>query len=132
MGKAKKKEKEIKQPLERKDVKDGLLGVLNQMALAKPEKSEYWGVLDRLNTSDEDLILKTNLPRPQAVAGLYMIAEYYRSLGLELPATTLEAYLDKYMEARISKNGDGREGTLRVLENLGRNEATEPINEIMG
>lgn len=119
-------------PEDKELAEHGIFAALKQITQAKPEKSEYWGVLDRLNTSDEDLILKTDLDNPLPVAALYIIAEYINDIHQEFekPANRLRNFLKKLMEARISHEGKGREGTLRVLENLGRNEDINHANEV--
>lgn len=126
MSKAKKKPQNAPLP---PDTSNGLLGVLKEMVSSKPETSEFWGVLDRLNKSDEDLLLKTDLPKPRPVAGLLLVAKYHEDLGFKKTAGYLRTYLTRYMEARISKNAQGREGTLRVLESVGKKEEIDPSLE---
>lgn len=128
--------KEKKQELTEEDkelLDDGIIGVLKQIKQAKPEKSEYWGVLDRLNTSDEDLMLKTNLPNPLAVAALKTYKTYLEKIhpAFKKPAETIDNFLDRFMEARISNEGEGRRGTLEVLKSIGRNEEVIQSNEVL-
>ena len=129
-----KKPKKAKSPRKEipEELKDGVFGILKHMATSKKEQSAYWGVLDRLNTSDDDLLLKTDLPNPLAVAGLMTFASYHGKFNFKEPQNRILGFLKSYEEARISKDGRGREGTLRVLESLGKNESSEPIHEIMG
>ena len=68
MAKPKEEKPEISEE-EQKLLDEGMVGILKDMKNAKPQRSKFWGVLDRLNTADEDLLLKTSLPKPRPVGG---------------------------------------------------------------
>ncbi len=64
-------------------------------------------IFNKLLTSD-DIALKTELYNPLALAQLRMLGNYFKSIGFEKCASTIEGFITAYCEFMVSYKRQGR------------------------
>lgn len=84
-------------------------------------------ILDKLLVKDKNLILKTDIENSRNFVLLYVIYIDLKEKKLKKSAKTLETFLLRYIEVRVSKSRESRKEILGAISAL-RN---EPKNSII-
>jgi len=85
-------------------------------------------ILNNLMSGKKNLELKTEIPRPRQLAGLFMLATSLKKDGYPITAKTIFTYIRKFMEYMVSKDRNGRKEIISAISNLNNKNLNENIS----
>lgn len=89
-------------------------------------------ILDKLLVKDKNLILKSDIENSRNFVMLYVIYEELKFKGLKRSAKTLETFLLRYIEVRVSRDRLSRKEVLDAISAVKREQSNSITSKLLG
>lgn len=89
-------------------------------------------ILDKLLVKDKNLILKTDVENSRNFVMLYVIYEDLKTKNLKKSAKTMEIFLNRYIEVRVSRDRESRKEILEAISAVRREQSNSITSKLLG
>ena len=105
---------------------------IQKLMLNNEDSSSIEKLLDKLLVKDKNLILKTDIENTVQFTLLTLMKETLKTNKLKRSAKTLEMFLDKYIEVRVSKSRSSRKEILDAISSIRKEQSNSITSKLLG